>query len=266
MPIVPRQLPLPAVDKLPAPAMPEISGATGIEAATRRHFFALLDAEVKAQAGRDPARAAKLACAAAQQADALHEPADAQERYRLALELVPTARPAMRGLRRVLAWPGPAAQPDEASAILEREMELSSSTERAGLKLQRAELLRVQGQLSDARAAYQEILHDARAGHKTTAKTGVMAALWGLADVAIAQQEAGELIPALDSTIELYASQGTLRTALMTERARLDELAGRDSAALARYEAVLAEAKDKNGGLGAGLGLLRVASRLPKVR
>lgn len=265
-PIVPRRLPLPTVDKLPAPAAAAVSGSTGIEAATRRHFFTLLDIEAKRQASRDPARAAKLACAAAQQADALHEPADAQERYRQALELLPTARPAMRGLRRELAWPGPAAQPDEAAALLERELELSSAAERAGLLLPRSELLRVQGQLSDARTAYQEILREARVGQKTAAKPGVMAALWGLADVAIAQQEAGDLIPALDSTIDLFATQGTLRTALVIERGRLDELAGRDSAAMARYEAVLADGQAKKSGFAAGLGLLRVSSRLPKVR
>ena len=124
----------------------------------------------------------------------------------------------------VLAWPGPAAQPDEALALLDRELELSSPGERAGLQLPRCELLRVQGQLSDARVAYQEVLGTARAGQKVTAKPGVLAALSGLVDVAIAQQAAGDLLPALDSVLELYAPHGTLRTALMTERARLDEL------------------------------------------
>lgn len=270
--ITPRRLALPALDKLPVPAQPAQSGATGIEAATRRHFFTLLDNEARAQAGREPARASQLAYAAAQQADALREPADAQERYRAALELVPTARSAMRGLRRVLAWPGPAAQPDEAAALLEREMDHSSPTERAGLQLPRGELLRVQGQLSDARAVYQEILREARGGHKSAAKPGVLAALFGLADVAIAQQAMSDLVPALDGVLDLYAPHGlypphgTLHTALLTERARIDELAGRDGAAMARYEALLAEPQNQQSGLGAGLGLLRAASRMAKVR
>lgn len=270
--ITPRRLPLPALDKLPVPAQPAPSGATGIEAATRRHFFTLLDTEARAQAGREPARSSQLAYAAAQQADALREPADAQERYRAALELVPTARSAMRGLRRVLAWPGPAAQPDEAAALLEREMDHSSPAERAGLQLPRGELLRVQGQLSDARAVYQEVLREARGGQKAAAKPGVIAALFGLADVAIAQQAMSDLVPALDGVLELYASSGqypphgTLHMALLTERGRIDELAGRDSAAMARYEALLAEPKNQRSGLGAGLGLLRAASRITKVR
>ena len=48
--------------------------------------------------------------------------------------------------------------------------------QRAGLQLPRCELLRVQGQLSDARVAYQEVLGTARVGQKVTAKPGVMAA------------------------------------------------------------------------------------------
>lgn len=270
--VTPRRLPLPALDKLPVPAQPAPSGATGIEAATRRHFFTLLDTEARAQAGREPARSSQLAYAAAQQADALREPADAQERYRAALELVPTARSAMRGLRRVLAWPGPAAQPDEAAALLEREMDHSSPAERAGLQLPRGELLRVQGQLSDARAVYQEVLREARSGAKTAAKPGVVAAQLGLADVAIAQQAMSDLVPALDGVLDMFAPSGpcaphgTLHTALLTERGRVDELAGRDGAAMARYEALLAEPKNQRSGLGAGLGLLRAASRMTKVR
>ena len=82
----------------------------------------------------------------------------------------------------------------------------------------------------------------------------------------------GDLLPALDGVIDTYAPHGlhpphgTLHTALLTERARIDELAGRDGAAMARYEAVLAEPKNQQSGLGAGLGLLRTASRMAKVR
>ncbi len=89
----PRRLPLPATDKLPVPAQAAPSGSTRIG---RRPGGTSSPARqrARAHAGREPARAPQLAYAAAQQADALREPADAQERYRAALELVPTARSA----------------------------------------------------------------------------------------------------------------------------------------------------------------------------
>ena len=90
--------------------------------------------------------------AAAQQADALHEPARTQERYRQARSGFADrpsgdARGLMAGAG--VAWTGGPTR-DEAAALPERELELSSAAERAGLLLPCSELLRVQRQLSDA--------------------------------------------------------------------------------------------------------------------
>ncbi|MFO0573039.1 MAG: hypothetical protein U1A78_03495 [Polyangia bacterium] len=264
-PLTPQRLPLPATDQLPAPvaaALPQ----PALDTSTRRQLLALLDVEAGQRAAREPERAASLYIAAAQQAEALREPGDAQERYRSALELVSESRPALRGSRRVLAWPGPMAQPDEAAALLLREIDRSSAQEQRGLRLWNSELLRVQGLLSEAQRSFQSGLTAARQAGKgsSAAATGATVALLGLCDVAMAQNASMELAVALDGLIELCEEPGTLRAALLVARARLDELAGRDTAAVARYESVFA--LGSAGRFAAGLGQVRAASRMLRVR
>jgi tetratricopeptide (TPR) repeat protein len=265
-PIAAQRLPLPATDKLPAPVAAALV-QPALDTSTRRQLLALLDAEAAQRAEREPQRAASLYNAAAQQAEALREPGDAQERYRSALELVSESRPALRGSRRVLAWPGPMAQPDEAAALLQREIECSSPHEQRGLRLWNSELLRVQGLLSEAQRSFQAGLTTARqaAGKGTGGTaTGATVALLGLCDVAMAQNASIELAVALDGLIEQCEEPGTLRAALLVARARLDELAGRDTAAVARYESVFA--LGSAGRFAAGLGQVRAASRMLRVR
>lgn len=266
--IVPRRLPLPSLDELPPLGEAAASGAT-LEAASRRHFLSVLDAEAQAAASGDKARAAHLALYAARQAESLREPADALDRYRQALELDAQSRPALRGTRRVLSWPGPTAAPDDATALLDRELEQSTPAEQLGLLLARAELVRAQGMLSDAKEGFSAITGaarktDGRGPAKLTAQPGVMAALLGLIDLAVVQGAASELLVALDGILETYATHGVLRTALQIERARLDEVAGRDSVAATKFEALFGGAPGSP--LSTGLGWLRTAVRLPRIK
>jgi tetratricopeptide (TPR) repeat protein len=269
-PLVARRLPLPAFDILPLPSITTPGGTTAPEAATRRHFLSLLDVETKHHADGNNRQAARLAVAAARQSEALREPADALDRYRIALDADPAHRPALRGTRRVLSWPGPTSQPDEATTLLEREVAESSPSEKQGLLLTRAELLRAQGLNAEAKLSLQELAGDVRKGGegragaftRAAARPGGMAALTGLLDVATAQSAPQELGSAMDSLIELYATHGSLRTMFQIERGRLDEVAGRDSAATSRYEAVFSAGS--GGSLSAGLGWLRTAARLPR--
>jgi len=260
-PLSVRRLPLPAFDILPLPSLTTPGGTAAPEAATRRHFLSLLDAEAAHHAGTNKRRAARLAVAAAHQSEALREPADALDRYRIAFEADPDHRPALRGTRRVLSWPGPTAQPDEATALLEREMEHSTPSERQGLLLLRSELLRSQGQYAEAKQSFQAVAPSQRKaadGHPA-AQPGGMAALGGLFD--LAAEQSAELFAALDDIIDFYVTHGSLRTVLQIERARLDETSGRDSSAAARYEALFGASP--NGSLSTGLGWLRTAARLP---
>ena len=261
-PLVPKRLPLPSVRELPA-ALPAASVTMlGVEAATRRHFLALLDTEASHRSRASAAVAAQLLVAAAQQAESLHEPADALDRYRSALETAAQNRSALRGMRRVLSWPGPTTAPDEATMLVDRESEHASAGERRGLQLWRAELHRVQGQLSEAKTTYQTILTGPRGkATKSTAQAGAVTALLGQYGIALAQQEPADATRALDELLLLVAEPSPLQTALQVERARQDELAGRDSAAATRYEAVLQN--NPAGSLSAALGLLRTTVRLP---
>lgn len=265
--VEPRRLPLPALDKLPQPAAAALP-QPALDTTTRRQFLTLLEGEAGRRAEREPKQAAHLYVAAGHQAEGLREPADALERYRSALDLVPELRPALRGSRRVLAWPGPASQPDEAAGQLTREMERSTPVEQRGLRLWNNELLRVQGLLADAHKAFQVTLTSSRqAGSKGQPQAlplGAAVALLGLCDVAMAQGASIEMATALDGLIELCDEPGTLRAVLLIARARLDELAGRDSAAVARYESVFAVGEA--GRFSAGLGYVRAAARMLRTR
>jgi len=271
IPMVVRRLPLPSFDALPKPVMNAPGASAAPEAATRRHFLALLDAEAAHHANRNKRRAARLSVAAARQSESLREPADALDRYRNALDADPLHRAALRGTRRVLSWPGPTAQPDEATTLLERELECSSPAERQGLLLSRSELLRLQGQMAEAKLSFQEALpaslrpaasRQGGAAKGAATSAGGLAALAGLLDIATAQSAQHEQSSAIDQMLDAYATSGALRTVLQLERARIDETAGRDSAAAARYEAVFNATS--GGSLSAGLGWLRTAVRLPR--
>ncbi len=267
-PLVPRRLPLPALDTLPLPVLTTAGAAAAPEVATRRHFLSLLDAEAAHHATGNKPQAARLAVAAARQSETLREPADALDRYRTALDADPQHRPALRGSRRVLSWPGPTSLPDEATVLLERELGRSTVSERHGLLLTRSELLRSQGQHSAAKASFQEALRSTRstgvaraAQQEAGASAGGLAALCGILDVAAAQSSTAEQCSALDSLLETYAPKGALHGVLQIQRARLDEAAGQDSAAAQRYEALFTAAGG-SGRLSAALGWLRTAVRL----
>ena len=256
-PIVPRRLPLPSIENLPPPPPCASSGAS-LETAGRRVALAILDGEARSHEG-DRSRVAKLLLAAGSHAEALREPAEAIERYRRALELVPNTRSALRALRRLLQSPGPMAQPDEAATLIDNEQKLSSQAEQQGLRIQHVELLRASGQLGEAKQRSQEFLATVPRGSH---KIGQSIALLAQSDVALAQGGVSELAATLDGVLALPTLAGPLRPALQVHRARLEEQAGRDQATAQRYESTLGT----SGTLSAGLGLLRTASRLPRLR
>ncbi len=256
-PIVPRRLPLPNIDSLPPPP-PCASGPAALETAARRMALSLFDAEAASQA-TDRSRAVPLLLAAASHAEALREPSEAIDRYRRALELAKTTRTALRGLRRLLQAPGPMAQPDEAAQLLEQEHAQSSISEQPGLRLHRIELLRASGQLGEAKQLAQAFLAEIPRGSH---RIGQSIALLAQSDVALAQGGTTELTATLDGVLALPTLAGPLRPALQVHRARLDEQSGRDQATVQRYEASLGQKPT----LSAGLGLLRTACRLPRLR
>ena len=256
-PIVPRRLPLPSLESLPPPP-PCATGPAGLETAARRMALHLLDAEA-ASPSSERSRAVALLLAAASHAEALRESSEAIDRYRRALELVPTNRTALRGLRRLLQAPGPMAQPDEAAQLIEQEHAQSSISEQPGLRLHRIELLRASGQLGEAKQLSQAFLAEIPRG---THRIGQSVALLALSDVALAQGETAELTATLDGVLALPTLAGPLRPALQVHRARLDEPSGRDQATMQRYEASLSQKPT----LSAGLGLLRTACRVPRLR
>ena len=253
--LVARRIPLPAIDKLPPPALTRPSAAGAPEASLRRQFQTLLQAEREALQARDPKRAGRLSVAAARQSEALREAADALDHYRAAQDADPSLKSALRGSRRVLSWPGPTSQPDEATAYLDRELQRSSAGEAQGLTLIRAELERVQGQLTDAATSFSRL---AAAAGQSTGHTGATAALLGLCDVTLArdaEEEAGKALDALQSVPQLSAP---LLTALQISRARQEETAGRHAQARSRYEAIAASSQGAV--LSASLGLMRCAA------
>lgn len=258
--ITPRRLSLPALDKLPLPTLARPSAAGAPEASLRRQFQNLLDAEREKLQDREPQRRSRLGLAAARQSETLRETAEAMDRYRVAEEADAGLKAALRGSRRVLSWAGPTSQPDEASAILDRELARSSPAEAQGLALVRAELLRVQGQLGDASQGFASVAKAASTdGSSIAGQTATVLAMLGQCDVALAKDADGDTASALDALLSVPGLASPLRTALQISRARHDEKAGRDTQAQSRYEAVL----QQSGGacLSAGLGLLRLAGK-----
>lgn len=255
----PRRIPLPAIDKLPPPSLTRPSAAGAPEASLRRQFQSLLQAERELLQSRDPKRAGQMSIAAARQSEALREASDALDHYRAAQDSIPTLKAALRGSRRVLSWPGPTSQPDEATAYLDRELERSSASEAQGLSLIRAELQRVQGQLSESAESFARL---AKAAGQTAGRTGATAALLGLCDVALARDAEQDVSAALDALQNVPQLSAPLVTALQLCRARHEEAAGRSAQARARYEAVVSS----SGGtvLSASLGLLRCAVPMGK--
>ncbi|MDW8281871.1 MAG: tetratricopeptide repeat protein [Myxococcales bacterium] len=248
-----RRIPLPDVSRLPPPPRP--AGVVApIAAEERRRLVALLDAEVRARPEGDPQRA-HLATASAWQLQLLGEAGEAHERYRLALELDPQHRPTLRGLRRLLSQPGPASQPEEALALIERELEGAAAGEAAFLSLLRAELLLLLGEAGAARVA----LGAARLADPSASA----AALAAEHDAALHEgvyPQAAAAVGALAGLV--LPHRPALTAALHVERARLLEQAGQDSEAAAAFAAAL----DLHPGvrLPAGWGLLRCALRLPE--
>ncbi len=250
--VIPRRLPLPTLDKLPSPTLTRPSAAGAPEASLRRQFQTLLQAERELVLTRDPKRAGRLSVATARQSEALREAADALDHYRAAQDADPTLKCALRGSRRVLSWSGPTSQPDEAMGFLDRELELSSAAEAQGLSLVRAELQRVQGQLVDAASSFSQL---AKAAEKTPQRTGSIAALAGLCDVALARESEEESSTALDALLNAPGLSVPMVTALQISRARRDEAQGRQTQARGRYEAILA--RTEGTAHAASLGLLR---------
>lgn len=258
--LFPRRLPRPQATLSAADPMPALAAAPAgpLSGFARRSMLQLLDEEIaqgRGAAGTEPARTARLQLFAARQAEALREPADALDRYRSALEESPDCRPALRGLRRLLSQPGPAAQPEEALTFLDQELERAAAGERAFLWLQRGELLLALGQPAPARESFERALQGQPAPATATA------AVLGLVSVA-ARGTPAEQVAALERLLPLVPERSSLRSALQLERARLGESLGQDAEAIAAYEAGLASGMP-GAALPCGLGLLRTALRLP---
>ena len=255
--IAPRRLPLPTVEHLPPPP-PCVGMGAGLETATRKVAKAFFETEAQNSA-KHPSDAAQLGLAAAAQAESLFDKSDAIDLYRRVLDLAPQNRTALRALRRLLETPGPFAQPDEAASLIERERAICGASEQVGLRFHHIELLRVSGQLGEARGQAQEFLTQIPRGGQ---KPGQAQALFALADVQFAQGHTSEVAQTFDGLIAMSPSSGIVRAVFQNERARLDELSGRDQATAQRFETSLAQQPT----LTAALGLFRVAARLPRVR
>lgn len=263
--------------RLALPTLPAFSDPAAVRAPARRPAaqdraareaeLDLLRAELAAQDPlAPPARRALLIVAIAALLESLGADEQAQERYRQALQAEPTCRPALRGLRRALSRPGPAADGRliEAAALLEREIALCGPQERQGLLLQRGELLLRIGQTAAARAAFQTALGEKGPGPGV----GQIHALCGLCDVAVKEDaDAGAgagapgLAAALDGLLRLpelaLPPHQALWAAMQIERGRQLEFTGQDEAAALRYQAALSVSPRAR--VPAGLGLLRTA-------
>ena len=255
----PRRIPLPTIDKLPAPTLTRPSAVGAPEASLRRQLQALLQSEREFLLSRDPKRAGRLTMVAARQSEALREAADALDLYRAAQDIDPTLKSALRGARRVLSWPGPASQPDEATTYLDRELERSTPSEAQGLSLIRAELQRVQGQLIEAGGAFSQL---ASPSTDSATQTGTTVALLGLVDVAQARDSDEDSSRAVDALLHVPQLSASLLTALQISRARQDETAGRFAQARSRYEALVSSSSGTV--LSASLGLLRCSTSTSK--
>ena len=223
--------------------------------ATLRDRLTLYDTERLLQ--QDGPRAVALAIAAARLCEQLGDLPGASERYEAALENDSTSIAALRGLRRVRLAEG---QPDRVLALLDRELERAADAERRALEALGAELHAVRGDRDLARAAHERAL---------TARATDLGARLALVDLSAADANAAPAGSGLD---ELAAPLGALtdalaqstdprlRAALLIERARLDEAAGRLREAVTRYREALSLDPQAPA---AAWGLFRIAVRTP---
>ena len=178
-----------------------------------------------------PARVAQLAFAAGRIAEKLGDVGGAIERYEAALEAEPTHAHALRGLRRLRLADG---KREPVLGMLDREIAEASSRERRGLHAIRAELALA---LGDRDVGARLLRGDPRRSSRDD-----LGALSGLVDLAASSGDDGRA-QALGKLYEaLGSADAPLRAALLVERARLDEAAGRVREAVAHYREALGRA------------------------
>ena len=222
-----------------------------LDAAYLRDQLALYDTERLLSPADQPARVAQLAFAAGRVAERLGDVGGAIERYEAALEAEPKHAHALRGLRRLRLADG---KREPVLGILDREIAEASPAERRGLHAIRAELALALGDRDVARASYEAILKE---------QPDDLGALSGLVDLAASGGDDGRA-QALGNLYEAVGSgDAPMRAALLVERARLDEAAGRVREAVAHYREALGHEPSGTTAMAAAWGLLRVAVRTP---
>jgi tetratricopeptide (TPR) repeat protein len=238
------------VAALPALAVPETMAARPLEADYLRDQLAFYDTERLLSPADKPARLAQLAFTAGRIAEKLGDVGGAIERYEVALEADPKHAHALRGLRRLRLADG---KREPVLGMLDREIEQAAVAERRGLHAIRAELALALGDRDIARSSYEAILIE---------QPDDLGALTGLVDLAASGGDDGRA----QALGQLYDAVGSAdaptRAALLVERARLDEAAGRVREAVARYREALGVDPTS---MAAAWGLLRVAVRTPSL-
>ncbi|MDB4965306.1 MAG: hypothetical protein JWN44_995 [Myxococcales bacterium] len=235
---------------VPMLVVPEKSAPVVLETAYLRDQLAFYDTERLLSSSESPARVAQLAFAGGRVAEKLGDVGGAIERYEAALEAEPKHAHALRGLRRLRLADG---KREPVLGMLDREIDQAAASEKRGLHAVRAELALALGDRDVARASYDAILQ---------AQPDDLGALTGLCDLA-ASGGGDEMSAALTKLYEAIAStDAPTRAALLVERARLDEAAGRVREAVEHYREALGVDPSS---AAAAWGLLRVAVRTPGI-
>ncbi|MGZ3439216.1 MAG: hypothetical protein ACXVDD_06860, partial [Polyangia bacterium] len=250
-PVVATRIALPTAEvaaTLPQLSVPDTAPPRVLEPAYLRDQLALYDTERLLTPADQSARVAQLAFAAGRVAERLGDVGGAIERYETALDADPKHAHALRGLRRLRLADG---KREPVLGMIEREIAEASPAEKRGLHAIRAELALALGDRDVARVSYEAILKE---------QPDELAALSGLVDLAASGGDEGrgdalgKLYEAIDS------ADAPIRAALLVERARLDEAAGRARDAVARYREALGVDPTS---MAAAWGLVRVAIRTP---
>ena len=234
---------------MPSLTVPDLAPPRALDADYLRDQLALYDTERLLSPSEQPGRVAQLAFAAGRVAEKLGDVGGAIERYEAALQANPRHAHALRGLRRLRLADG---KREPVLGLIDREIAEASGQEARGLHAIRAELALALGDRDVARTSYEAMLE---------AQPADLGALSGLVDLAASGGE-DELAVALGRLYDALggSSDGATRAALLIERARLDEAAGRVREALARYREALGVDPTA---AAAAWGLLRLALRTP---
>ncbi|HEY2748010.1 MAG TPA: tetratricopeptide repeat protein [Polyangia bacterium] len=236
---------------LPTLTIVDVAPPRALDTAYLRDQLALYDTERLLSPADQPARVAQLAFAAGRVAEKLGDVGGALERYEAALEAEPKHAHALRGLRRLRLADG---KREPVVGLLEREIAEASPAEKRGLYAMRGELALALGDREVARASYEAILKE---------QADDLGALSGLVDLAASGGDDGRA-QAIGNLYEAVGSgDAPMRAALIVERARLDEAAGRVREAVAHYREALGHDPSGATAMAAAWGLMRVAVRTP---